>query len=356
MKYFFGIMIVTLHKDVIGIGSKPNNKPKEKPDGIRITADEAIKGIFFADKKELIRFVNDTLSTSHDPETADFLHLPTEFISKKTTKKDDNKVSKGYDKIFADMFFIIDGIMYGLEFQTQRDKTMLCRIVEYQFSALIRSIKETPFPNEYEGEVALPHMALVQLEESDDVPDQYKLWFVNKVTGKKLLQESPIVKLWEHTIEDLAKDGKKLLLPLAPIMFRKKVKNGVLDEKSAREFGQFNVDVFNTMDSLNKQDELSDRALEEMYFALNSLFEYFLKKYIRKDNPARKEVETMFAQLEGPLTVSEIYKAENESLAAENEAMAAENEAMAAENEAMAAEVERLRAELEALKKEKAEL
>ena len=100
-----------------------------------------------------------------------------------------------YDKIVADLVFRIDDKVYNIEFQTRHDKTMLCRIAEYQFGMLGDRLSGEKFLDEYEGTVSLPRMMVVQLEKSSNVPDHYKLWFLSETTGDKLLQKFPIVKL-----------------------------------------------------------------------------------------------------------------------------------------------------------------
>ena len=88
---------------------------------------------------------------------------------------------------------------------------------------------------------------IVQLEESRNVPDHYKLWFLSESTEDRLLQEFPIIKMWEHSIEDLSKNGKHLLLPFKSIEFRKALKVNKMDEKTTREFAKYNKNIRKTI-------------------------------------------------------------------------------------------------------------
>jgi len=178
-------------------------------------------------------------------------------------------------------------MVYSIEFQTQHDKTMLCRIAEYQFGILSDRLRGEKFIDEYEGTVSLPRMIVVQLEKSSNVPDHYKLWFVSETTGERMLQKFPIIKLWEHSIEDLSKSGKHLLLPFKPIEFRKTLKNNRMDEKTTQEFAKYNESVRQAMLAVARQENMSVKAEEQMIFAHNHIIKYFLDRYIKKDNPAR---------------------------------------------------------------------
>ena len=128
------------------------------------------------------------------------------------------------------MLFSIDDKIYGIEFQTVHDNTILCRIAEYQFNAMIDMVKSSGFSNEYEGELPLPRMTMVQLERSNDVPTYYKLWFVNEDTEEKILQQFPIIKMWEYLVDDLSQNGMHLLLPFKIIDIRKSIKGNEMDE------------------------------------------------------------------------------------------------------------------------------
>ena len=198
--------------------------------------------MFLADPKELVKFVNSTMNTNHNPETSNVVQLKTEHI--KAISTDDGSKSKmTYDKVVADMLFSIDGKVYGIEFQTVHDNTILCRIAEYQFNAMIDMVKSSGFSNEYEGEIPLPRMTMIQLERSNNVPGHYKLWFVNEDTREKILQQFPIVKMWEHHIDDLSQNGMHLLLPFKIIDIRKNIKGNEMDENTTVRFLEMSEQV-----------------------------------------------------------------------------------------------------------------
>jgi hypothetical protein len=224
----------------------------------------------------------------HDPDTATVEFLKHEFINRKIIADEDGEINTTYDKIIADLVFRINNKVYNIEFQTRHDKTMLCRIAEYQFGILSDRLNGEKFSDEYEGAVFLPSMIVVQLEESSNVPDYYKLWFISKTTGDKLLQEFPIVKLWEHGVEELSENGKHLLLPFKPIEFRKAIKNNTMDERTTKEFAEFNKNIRKIIQMLASQGKLSEKAEEQMLAAHNHLIKYFLDRYIKKGNHARR--------------------------------------------------------------------
>ena len=275
-----------------------------------ISADASIKAVFSADDKELVKFINSIMSTSHNPDTVKVEYLKSEFINQKLVAPEDDELNMTYDKIIADLVFRIGNIVYNIEFQTQHDKTMLCRIAEYQFGILCDRLRGEQFNDEYEGVVSLPRMVVVQLEESRDVPDHYKLWFSSETTGEKLLQKFPIIKLWEYSIKELSKSGNHLLLPFKPIEFRKTLKSNGMDEKTTHEFAKYNEKVRQTMLAVARQEKISEKAEEQMFFAHNHIIKYFLDRYIEKDNPARKDVEDMLVVTERPPSITELMIAE----------------------------------------------
>ena len=235
----------------------------------------------------MIKFINSILSTGYDPEIAEVEYLKSEFVSQKPVAPEDDEINMTYDKIFADLVFRIGNTVYSIEFQTQHDKTMLCRIAEYQFGILSDRLRGETFSDEYEGVVSLPRMIVIQLEKSSNVPDYYKLWFLNETTGEKLMQQFPIIKLWEHSIEDLSKSGKHLLLPFKPIEFRKALKKDGMDEKTTQEFARYNENVRQAILAVARHDNFSAKAEEQMFIAHNHIIKYFLDRYIEKENPAR---------------------------------------------------------------------
>ena len=236
------------------------------------------------------------MDTSYDPETAKVIQLKTEYINPNKNISD-NKGKMTYDKVIADMIFNINGKIYGIEFQTVHDNTILCRIAEYQFNAMIDIVKSTGFLNEYEGKLPLPRMTMVQLERSNDVPDQYKLWFVNEATGEKLLQKFPIIKIWEHTIEQLSQNNMHLLLPFKIIDIRKRIKGDEMDKVTTAEFLEMNTQIDNKIMELFQDDNLSYTAMEKMNHAHGSLIRYFNEKFISDSNPMKGDVDNMFAEV-----------------------------------------------------------
>ena len=261
-----------------------------------IPADESIKSVFLADPKELVKFVNSTMNTNHNPETSNVIQLKTEHI-KAISTDDGNKSKMTYDKVIADMLFSIDGKIYGIEFQTVHDNTILCRIAEYQFNAMIDMVKSSGFSNEYEGELPLPRMTVIQLERSNDVPSHYKLWFVNEDTGEKILQQFPIIKMWEYPIDDLSQNGMHLLLPFKIIDIRKNIKGNEMDENTTVRFVEMSEQVDSKIMDLFNAGELSYTAMETMYHAYASLMQYFNDKFISSTNPLKGKVESMFAEV-----------------------------------------------------------
>ena len=306
-----------------------------------ISADEAVKSVFWADDKELVKFVNDVIGASHDPEASKVTHLQSEFVNRNSDEP------MTYDKLFVDMLFSINDKIYNLEIQTRHDKAMLCRMTEYQFSAMLQNMSGTEFPDEYEGTVSLPRMAVIQLEESKNVPDQYKLWFKNETTGEKLLQEFPIIKLWEHSIEDLAKDGKHLLLPFSAIEFRKhtKGKAKMMDTRTTEAYLKHNQAANDAMLKLVDAGKLSHKAYVTMSYAQANQIRYFLKTHIAENDPIRGEVEGMLVAAERPLTYAEKIMAMGEARGeargrAEGESKRAQLEAELAEMRAKLAKYE----------------
>ena len=124
------------------------------------------------------------------------------------------------------------------------------------------------------------------------------------------MQKFPIIKLWEHSIEDLLKSGKHLLLPFKPIEFRKALKKDGMDERTTQEFAKYNENIRQAILAVSKQENLSAKAEEQLFFAHNHIIKYFLDRYIKKDNPARKDVEDMLVVTERPPSITELMIAE----------------------------------------------
>jgi len=171
---------------------------------------------------------------------------------------------------------------------------MIIRTLEYKFNITLNNLKNIDTKNnKFEVNIELPSMSVIQLEESNDVPDNYIVNFVNKDTSEKLTQKYPIIKLWEYSIDDLVSSNKKMLLPFTTLKFRKEVKNGELDIQSTINFKEHILQLQKNIVKFFKDDIVPIKTLDEWATSINYIANYIYKKYIKKNNPLRKEVEDM---------------------------------------------------------------
>ena len=254
----------------------------------KIQIDEMAKIIFTFDNKELVKFVNKNLGKKHNPETAKVLRLSSEFNSKNTQGKKTKKSKKNkYTKHFADIIFSIDDCLYNIEFQTTHDGKMLIRIMEYQLHAMLDKLKNITLGDKYTTTITLPHSIVVQLEKSKNVSDHYQITYVDGSTGHTLTQKFPIIKMWEHSIEDLGKNGHHLILPFKPLEHRKK---NINVDSFLKDIFEIKEQIF----ELYNKGVISEELYKEMYEAHYNITIMVAEKYINKQHPKRKEVEDMF--------------------------------------------------------------
>jgi len=335
----------------------------------KLSAHKALIDVLMADEKELVRFLNDILGTKHNPETAEVKFLSA-VLKIEAKLGESGKIPIDDTLRYPDFLFSVDGIMYGVEVQTKYDKIMLYRLLEYELLTLLNYV---PKESEYEIELPLPQKVLIQLEKRANIPDYYSMTFINTVTGEKLLQKIPIIKLWEHKTEDLANSDKKLLLPFKIVEYKKRLSRNGKSEKLARNLAKDSWIIHELMTNLLNDAKLSWDIHSKMQKSQHDIMAVYLNEYITADNPARKEVEDMLSNLikleiveiEKPPSLFEMVVAERvEKFKREAEeakkreaeskkllAKANEREAEANEREAKAKEREALlKAELDALK------
>ena len=83
-----------------------------------------------------------------------------------------------------------------------------------------------------------------------------------------------------------------------------------MDERTTQEFAKYNENVRQAILAVARQEDLSAKAEEQMLYAHNHIIKYFLDRYIKKGNPARKDVEDMLVVTERPPSITELMIAE----------------------------------------------
>ncbi|MCL1997420.1 MAG: hypothetical protein FWG65_01480, partial [Turicibacter sp.] len=257
----------------------------------KLVTHDAIIQVLEADPKELVKFINAIFGTKYDPETAIVKFLQNK-LQQLIDSKNEAEGSMATD-LRADTLFSINGVIYQIEVQTQHDKTMLFRLVEYQLNGLLANLSELKLDSKHKTDIPLPQMVIIAIDKSDQVPDFYEVEYTNAHTQEKLAQRFPVLKLWEQTIESLAQDGKKLMLPFLVNRYKAVFAKNPMNEQAARDFVKDNFEISTTLSQWYAENQVSHVALHEMKKSQTALIHGFLNEYIGKNNPARKEVEDM---------------------------------------------------------------
>ena len=205
-------------------------------------------------------------------------------------------------KVQADILVEVNGSLYHLELQTKHDGDMLLRVIEYQLEALINTIRTIGLAKdgEYWAEIELRSSAVVQLERSANVPDAYILNYVNKSTQQRISQEIPIVKMWEHSIDELVKKDLNPLLPLKLLNLRQDIEKSpkkLMDEKLVGEFMQTGRNVKEKILKLHSDGIIPEKTMKEWLTVHLNMAMHMSKKYMG-DSPAQKDVENMIRELQ----------------------------------------------------------
>ena len=210
------------------------------------------------------------------------------------------------------MLLEINGHIYNLEFQTVNDKTMPLRLLKYELNILLNEISNLESAGEFRETVELPIMAVIQLEKSENLPEQYGVDLIDRETGNMLTRKHRIIKLWEHTILDLAQQDKAMLIPFVAIKNRKSLATGK-NESSFRNTIDDVKESYKVITELVKTGQISESAFLAYHNSTTHISQYLLDKYFAVDNPLRKELEMVIAEARQEKTYinwADIYKAE----------------------------------------------
>ncbi|MCL2015861.1 MAG: hypothetical protein FWG68_06390, partial [Defluviitaleaceae bacterium] len=184
----------------------------------------------------------------------------------------------------------INGDKFLLEVQTQHDKTILFRLVEYKLHGLLQSLANKNLDNQHEITIHLPQEILIQVEKST-APAEYTVKYV--ANNQEIIQKIPVIKLWEQDVQSLASGGKALLLPFLLNKFKQEFAKKPSDEQIGRRF----IDEIKTIAAkiyqLFQEEKISGKAAAQMQQAHKAMILGIKNEYIAKDNPAREELENM---------------------------------------------------------------
>jgi len=197
-----------------------------------------------------------------------------------------------------DLPFSINGDKFLIEVQTQHDKTMIFRLVEYKLHGMIQDLSKINWDNSTEMIIKLPQEVLIQLDKSSKTPNEYVVKY--QLNDQEITQKIPIIKLWEHDVKSLAQDSKALLLPFLLNKYKHSFRQNPSDGNLGLKFVQEIKDIAHEINVLYNEGKLSEKLAVEMVLARESMVIGLKNQYIAGDNPVREELETMLNVMEEP--------------------------------------------------------
>jgi hypothetical protein len=206
--------------------------------------------------KPTIAFINGLFDEQY-PLNGTVVQLNSEFITVKLEKK------------LADGLLSTNSRQYHVEVQIKNDTDIVIRLVEYGFGMAERS------PADKEGIITMtfPKQYLIYLESNKGTPDEEQV-LLQFPDGGHYLYRVPVLKLADHSIEELEQKGLYALLPFVVLNLRKAVRQAKSSEEKSglaeelrhmlvvlREFFREQV----ALDMLTNMDELELlRVLEDL--------------------------------------------------------------------------------------------
>jgi hypothetical protein len=214
--------------------------------------DKAFKRILEkASHPAIVRFINGGFDENHDP-AASVEFQPTETIVKGPNGKMTRRTS--------DMILTIDGISYVIEAQTADDDTMAMRIFEYGFTYAVRNAKISGHGAKIEAE--MPEAMVIYWETTDKTPDTAVFTLGFKDGKEPREYKVRVLKILDHTLDDLDKKDMTLLYPFYLLKARKEVKQASITperlQELADETAQDEKDIVNLVDKAHSEGRLSD--------------------------------------------------------------------------------------------------
>ncbi|MCL1999726.1 MAG: hypothetical protein FWG65_13285 [Turicibacter sp.] len=255
----------------------------------KLVTHDAILDMLRCDPPETVKLVNDLLGTNYDPVTA---IVSFDANDLKDLLNTDGEVTGNMETdLRRDLPLSINGDKFLFEAQTTHDEIMLLRLVKYELHGVLQDLANKNMVNQHEVTIPLPQAILIQIDKSDQIPNEY---VVKYVLGKEeLVQKIPVIKLWEETVQTLSKDGKALLLPF----LLNKFKHGFAKNPSDGQLGMEFVEEIKNIDSVIER-LLADRKISQKIvigtdLALKAMIMGLKNEYIAQDNPVREEIEKM---------------------------------------------------------------
>ncbi|GHV11598.1 hypothetical protein FACS1894219_03000 [Clostridia bacterium] len=261
-----------------------------------VRLDEIMRLLFDVSKPMLVTMLNSLFEKDFDP---DFVE-----IRKESAKlvKDNLKVLEG------DLFLRVTDsdkpYYFHLEFQTNPDKTMAIRVLQYDFT---KATKDQWLSDEGKIILYMPQSLVIHIEESDTIPESYDTVIVF-ADGERKEYKIPILKYWLLRDQDLIDKKLYPLLPLQVYMLRSKLdklaRNGTKEARLAAILEAKDVvkRVAEEAVSLRDSGELPDEDFRKVIDMAGNLFDHLNNRYDKEHN-LTTEVHDMLWSVNDPINL-----------------------------------------------------
>lgn len=254
-------------------------------DSKRIKLDQIMKLLFKLSDESTLNLIN-------------YMFKEQYVLDQVTLQYDDPSfIDDEYEQIVGDYFVsikpshhdesLLDTANYHIEFQTLNDAIMATRMFKY---GLEKALSKISFNKDsLDPAVTFPKQLVIYLEQNNNIADRLTI-HINLPAQHVINYTIPIMKYWEHHIEDLYQHQLYALLPLQVFQYRKPIQSIYNSHKSdfdksrliSEHFMQLKHTIRTLVDFLRKGYEdqhISPEELKILLAAIQHLNDYLYTKY-----------------------------------------------------------------------------
>ena len=191
------------------------------------------------------------------------------------------KDNRGDDEIITDSIFLIGDKLYHIECQSTNDRTMVIRMVQYDFQIAFESIEKDIIP----PVIQLPQSCVLYIRKNDAIPAELHA-ILRAPDGQEMNYRVPTINVQDFTQDEIFEKDLLMFLPYYILRYEPRLDTIEKDSDQIRHLAD---DMQVLCERLLQEPLISRRA--GMYNDLIALMQRVSDHVLRKQQTTMEEVE-----------------------------------------------------------------
>lgn len=226
--------------------------------------DDVLRTIQERRSELLIPLINEIFSTDYPPDTL-VTRLPEEY-------------QKLVSKVVADSCNVIGDHVYHIEFQSHKDKTMVVRMIEYDFVIGLSGAEQ----ENGKYRIRFPRSCVIYLRSSKKKTDKEEMELIFQ-DGQVVTYSVPAINAQDYSLEELFDKKLYIYLPFYIMRYEKEFQTIAEDEEKERQLLDEYLGILNRM-------QMIWRERPDIYQDMSQLIKRVIKYQLRNQEKLQKEV------------------------------------------------------------------